>query len=153
MSRVYSIQFNGIAVAAQADLFEILPAANKPVLLHAISFGQNTDFGDANDEGILWQVIRGHATSGSGGASVTPQPMDANATAAGATCERTNTTIASAGTAVTLHSDIWNVRAGCQYIWTPELRPRCQNSNLIVVRMAAPADSITMSGTLYFEEL
>jgi hypothetical protein len=153
MSRLYTIQFNAIAVTAQVDLFEILPATQKPVLLHGLILGQTTDYGDAQDEGLLVQVIRGHTTSGSGGASVTPVPMDSNATAAGATCERTNTTIASAGTGAVIHSDVWNVRAGYQWIWTPETKPRTQNANIIVVRMAAPADSITMSGTLYFEEV
>lgn len=153
MPRMYSISFDGIAVTAAVDLFEILPASQKPVSLHGLFLSQSSDVGDTEEEILRINVVRGNTTSGSGGASVTPRPMDSNSTAAGATCERTNTTAASAGTAVTLHSEAFNIRTGYGLWWTPETRPRAQNATLIVVRLAAaPSDSLTMSGTLYFEE-
>lgn len=154
MGRIYSVEFSGVAVSAAQDFFEILPAANKPVALHGVFLSQSSDAGDSEEEFLRIRVIRGHTTSGSGGTSATPRPADSNDAAAGATAEVNNTTIASAGTAVNLHSEAFNSRAGLQLIWTPEMRPRCQNAELIVVRLlAAPADALTMSGTLYFEEL
>ena len=59
------------------------------------------------------------------------------------------------GTPVDLHAEAFNIRAGWAYIPTPEARPGVgQNNTIIVVRlMAAPADSLTMSGTLIVEEL
>jgi hypothetical protein len=101
-------------------------------------------------------ILRGHTTSGSGGSAATPAPLNSSAdTAAGATAETNNTTIASAGTAVTLHAETFNIRAGWQYIPTPEMRPGASQANTtIVVRlMAAPADELRVSGTLIFEEL
>ena len=65
-----------------------------------------------------------------------------------------NTTVATTGTTTTLQTTCWNVRAG--YVqWFPEgCRPVCgQGNTTIVVRQTAPADAITMSGTLYVREL
>lgn len=154
MARMYSISFDGIAVTTAVDLFEILPATQKPVVVHGLFLSQASDVGDAAEEILRVNVVRGNTTSGSGGAAVTPQPLDSVDTAAGATCERTNTTAASAGTAVTLHSEAFNIRTGLGLWLTPETRWRVANANLLVVRLAAaPADSLTMSGTLYFEEV
>lgn len=153
MGRMYSITFTNITVSAAQDLFELLPATQKPVVIHALFLSQNSDVGDAQDEVLRFSIIRGHTTSGSGGASVTPVPLNSADTVSGATCERNNTTIASAGTAVTLHTDGFNVRAGLALIFPPEMRIRVANNNLLVVRIPAPADSIVMDGTLYFEEV
>ena len=65
-----------------------------------------------------------------------------------------NTTTAPAGTGVTLHTSAFNVRAGLEYWWPPECRPGASQANTtIVVRITAPTDALTMSGTLYVEEL
>lgn len=154
MSRRYAVTFEAVAVTAAQDFFEVLPATQKPVRLLGLLLGQSSDAGDAQDELLRIKVIRGHTTSGSGGSAATARPLVPADTAAGATCEINNTTIASAGTAVDLLADCFNVRAGYQLWWTPETAPQVANAETIVVRlMAAPADSLTMSGTLYFEEV
>jgi len=155
MGRLYTVQFNAISVSAVQELFSILPASNIPCLVHALFLGQTSDVGDAQDEVLLYQIIRGHTTVGSGGASVTPVPLDPNDSSAGFTARRNDTTIASSGTPVTLLSDTFNVRAGLQLIFTPEMRPRVENAEYLVVRLPAtqPADALTMSGTLFVEEL
>lgn len=154
MPRSYSVSFSAVAVSAAQDLFEITPADDKPVEIVGIELTQTSDFGDAQDEQLQYTIIRGHTTSGSGGSAATPAPMEPNDTAAGFTAEVNNTTIASAGTGVTLHTGGWNVRAG--YInWFPEgNRPKANQGNTtLVVRMTAPADAITMSGTLHVREV
>lgn len=155
MGRVYAVSFEGTAVTAQVDFFELAPADDKPVRLLGLMLSQSSDVADAAEEILRIKVIRGHATSGSGGSAPTPTPVNANDAAAGATAETLNTTIASTGTAVDLLADCFNIRSGCQLWWTPETAPTATQANgTIVVRlMAAPADSLTMSGTLYFEEL
>ena len=153
MARVYTVQFSGVATTAQTDLFEITPADDKPVDILGLFIGQTTDVGDAQDENLQIQIIRGHTTSGSGGSAPTPAPVDPIDTAAGFTAEVNNTTVASAGTAVTVHTDVWNGRAGYANWWIPGTEPRATQANTtIVVRMSAPADSITLSGTLYVRE-
>lgn len=155
LGRIYSVSFENVAVTAAQDFFEISPADDKPVALHALYLAQTTELGDAAEEGLRLKVIRGHATSGSGGSAPTPRPLNPNDAAAGFAAEVNNTTIASAGTGVDLHADAWNVRIPYVVVWTPETRPQASQGNgTIVVRlMAAPADSVTVSGTLYLEEV
>lgn len=154
IGRVYAVTFSAVAVSAAQDLFEITPADDKPVEIVGIELGQSSDAGDAADELLQISIIRGHTTSGSGGSAPTPAPLNPNDTAAGFTAEVNNTTVASTGTTTTLQTGCWNVRAG--YInWFPEgMRPTASQGNTtIVVRQTAPADAITMSGTLYVREL
>lgn len=155
MGRMYAVTFENVAVTASQDFFEISPADDKPVLIHGLYLSQASDVGDAADEMLRIKILRGHTTSGSGGSAPTPAPLNSSAgTAAGFAAEVNNTTIASAGTAVDLHAEAFNIRAGLQYIPTPEARPGASQANttLIVRLMAAPADSLSMSGTLLLEE-
>lgn len=155
MGRLYAVTFENVAVTASQDFFEITPADDKPIAIHAVYLSQYSDVGDTAEELLRVKIIRGHATGGSGGSSATPVPMNPSDAAAGATAEINNTTIASTGTAVDLHADTFNIRAGWVYMPTPESRPIANQANTtIVVRlMASPTDSLSMSGTLIFEEI
>ncbi len=152
--RMYSVIFSAVAVSAAQDLFELTPADDKPVEIVGIELGQSSDSADAQDEQLQISIIRGFTASGSGGSSATPAPLSPADTAAGFAAEVNNTTVANTGTGVTLHTGCWNVRAG--YInWFPEgARPAAgQGNTTIVVRQTAPADAVTMSGTLWVREL
>lgn len=151
--RTYAVTFSAVAVSAAQDLFEITPADDKPVEIVGIELGQSSDSADAQDEQLQISIIRGHTTSGSGGSAPTPTPLNPNAAAAGFTAEVNNTTIASAGTTTTLQTGCWNVRAGYINWFPPEARPTASQANTtLVVRQTAPADSLTLSGTLYVKE-
>jgi hypothetical protein len=155
MGRVYSVQFENVEITAAQDFFEVSPADDKPVKLLGLFLSQSTEVGDSAEEMLRIQVIRGHSTSGSGGSAGTAVPVDPNSAAAGFASEVNNTTIASAGTGVVLHSEAFNIRSGLAMWWTPETCPVANQANTtIVVRlMANPADSVTMGGTLYVEEI
>lgn len=157
MGRVYSINFDGVAVTAAVDFFEIAPADDKPVAIIGIMLSQSSDLGDAAEEILRVNVVRGNTTTGTGGTQgVTPAPVNSfNDAAAGAACDTCNTTGASSGTAVTLFSHAFNIRSGMEHYFPPECRPTTsQAAGFLCVRLAAaPADSLTMSGTLFFEEL
>jgi hypothetical protein len=152
--RTYTVEFEAVTVTAQVDFFELTPADDKPVEILGIFLSQSSDTGDAQEEILRYRVIRGHTTSGSGGSAPTPRPLNRSDAAAGFAAETNNTTIASAGTTHNLHSDTFNVRTGLQ-LWLPE---GCEweatqaDTTLVVRLMAAPADSLTMSGTLYVRE-
>lgn len=151
--RTYSVIFSAVAVTAAQDLFEISPADDKPVEIIGIEIGQTSDSGDAADELLQLSIIRGFTTSGSGGSAPTPGPLDNIDTAAGFAAEVNNTTLANTGTSVTLWTTAFNVRAGYINWFPPEARPAASQANTtIVVRMTAPADSLTMSGTLFVRE-
>jgi len=152
--RTYSIPFNAVAVTAAQDLWEITPADDKPIEIVGIEIGQYSDAGDAQDELLGLQIIRGFTTSGSGGSAPTPVPMNPNAAAAGFSAEVNNTTLANTGTTTTLHSTAFNVRSGYLNYFPADARPVATQANTtIVVRLTAPADSLTMNGTLWVREL
>lgn len=152
--RIYTIEFEGTAVTAQVDFFELTPADDKPIEIVGLFLSQSSDTGDAASEILRYRVIRGHTTSGSGGSAPTPRPLNRSDAAAGFTAETLNTTIASAGTTHNLHSGCFNIAVG-ENLWLPE---GCEweasqaDTTLVVRLMAAPADSLTMSGTLYVRE-
>jgi hypothetical protein len=154
MGLFYSAQFNAVAATAQQDLFEIVAPADAVVVIHQIALAQSTEVGDAAEEALSILVKRGATTSGSGGSAPTPAPLEFGFPAAGSTVEVNNTTKATAGTIVTLHADVWNVRSQLLILPTPELRIVLSPSQRLTVELATtPADSITMNGTLYFEEI
>lgn len=153
MARMYSVIFSAVAVSAAQDLFEITPADDKPVSIVGLEIGQSSDAGDAADELLQISIIRGFTASGSGGSAPTPGVLDPIDTAAGFTAEVNNTTPANTGSSVTLMTTTFNVRAGYLNWWPPECRPQASQANTtIVVRITAPADAVTMSGTLYVME-
>ena len=154
MGRLYTAVFNNVAVTAIQDLFEIVAPATGIVLLHDIHISQNTDVGDAAEEVLRIELTSGHTTSGSGGSAVTPIPLDLGDAAFAGTCEVNNTTQASAGTIVTHYVWNWNIRVGFDKIFTPETRPLIRPSRRMCLELpAAPADSLTMSGSITIEEI
>ena len=156
MGRMYTVHLAPTAITVAADLVELTPADDIPVLIHGFRVYQTTDTGDAAEEiiGLAW--VRGNATTGSGGNSgVAVTPKDSRDAAASVTAETANTTAASAGTAVTVYSTGWNVRAPLEVTFTPEQRIRVdQGQTLLVLRMlAAPADSLTIGFSCDLEEI
>lgn len=156
MGRVYTIHLAPTAITAAADLVEISPADDLPVLIHGFRVWQTTDVGDAAEEIITLSWIRGHTTGGSGGnTSVVPAPKNHRDAAAGMAVETANTTAASSGTTTTPYATGWNVRAPLEVVFTPEQRIRADQGNTtLVLRMgAAPADSLTIGVSVDVEEL
>lgn len=154
--RIYTVSFAAVSLAAIQDLFEISPADDKPVEIVGLFLSQTGvgDVGDAAEEMLRIEIIRGYTSSGSGGSSPTPAPVKRIDAAAGFTAEVNNTTVANTGTAVIIHEDAFNVRAGYANWWPEGTEPDASQANTtIVVRLvAAPADAITISGTLYVRE-
>lgn len=162
MGRVYTaLMPSGLARTVQFDAFEITPADDKPICLHHIVLGQGTEIGDAAEEILMLEILRGGTamTSGSGGtgslAAQTPSVIDPVDTASGATYDTGNETVATFTSGTTVWREPFNIRVGFDRIFTPEERIECSQANGgIVVRIEAPADSITWKGgTLVFEEM
>lgn len=152
--RMYTVPISQVAFTVQIDAFEISPADDKPCEIVGLFLGQSTEFGDAQDETLTITIIRGFTSSGSGGSSTTPILIDAGDPAAAFAAETMNTTVANTGTSVKIHEDVWNVRAGYANWWPVGTEPKVsQASTTLVVRISAPADSVTLSGTLYVREL
>lgn len=152
--RMYTMVISQVAFTAQVDAFEISPADDKPCEIVGLFLGQSTEFGDAQDETLTITIIRGFTSSGSGGSATTPQLIDPGDPAAAFAGETMNTSVATTGTSVKLHEDAWNVRAGYAMWWPIGTEPKVSQANTtLVVRISAPADSVTLSATLYVREL
>ena len=157
MGRLYTASFSATSVSAAVDVFEVLASSAKPFILHEVIIAQSSDYGDAAAEGlsVLLKKATGSYTSGSGGSTATPRPHSTNDAAAGPTVETNNTTQASAGSGslLTMRCDAFNVQAGWQYLPTPEQRMLFLPAEACVVSITAPADAVTLSGSIVFEEL
>lgn len=152
---IFTATFAAVAVTAAQDLFEVVAPADAEVAIRKVMIGQYTDFGDAAAEIISMTVIRGFTVSGSGGTSATPANVKGHvgALASTTTVEVNNTTVANTGTTETLIADAWNIAAGWFYDPPAEERITIKKGGRLVFRITAPADSLTVNGTIVFEEL
>lgn len=153
----YTVSFDQQTIAAASgdyDLFELVPADDRPIELVALFLGNKSEVGDAQDEMLAISIVRGNTTS-SNGTATTPQLLDPRDSSAGFTAETVGSTIATAGTSVALHVDTFNVRGGYQVIFPEMMRPKADQANTAMyVRLTtAAADDLTLSGTAYVREL
>lgn len=158
MGRVYTAAFKAVAVTAQQDFFELAAPTDAVVVIHDWELNQNTEIGDAAEEQLSVVTNRGvgTVTSGSGGTTVTAQPIQDGETGFGGVVEANNTTKMAAGTGSIeeLEPFNWNVRIPLVKIYTPETRPIVSPGNRWTLELeTTPADSITISGKVTFEEV
>lgn len=158
MGRLYTAEFNAIALTAQVDFFELVAPADAVVQVHRFILSQHTEVKDAEEEGLLVLMKRGEGTvtSGSGGTTPTARPTQKGSPAYGGTVEANNTTkmVVGTGAIVNLYPFGWNIRAILDVIFTPEERPVISPSDRITLELATtPADSITFNGVIVFEEI
>jgi hypothetical protein len=152
MPRPYTVEFENVTwtnAQGDIDIFSIDPATDKPVALTGFVIKATSEVAEAQEEWLRIRVIRGHTTVGSGGAAATARPDSPIDTAFGGSARTNDTTIASAGTAVNLWSDAFQVRVGMEVFWTPEHYKWTSGADFIVVRlMAAVTDDVIANGTL-----
>lgn len=156
--RMYTAQFPAVTVTAQQDFFEITAAATQVILIHEWELTQSTEVGDAMEEGLQLLTKRGvgATTSGTGGTTLTAQPISDGDAAFGGVVEANNTTkmVAGGGSIEQTASYNWNVRVPYIKTYTPETRPQIIPSARWTLELATtPADSISISGTITFEVL
>jgi hypothetical protein len=152
--RLYTIQFNNVAISAAQDLFGVLATANMAFKVHWIELGQKTL--------VTWeakevQLIRNPATVtvGSGGAAATPQKVN-NGDSAATVTSRTNDTVSqnTSGTAAVLWSREWEFLNGFFWMPAPEQRPIISPSQGLQLKLgSAPSAAMTASGSMMIEEL
>lgn len=154
LGRVYSVIFNGVAVTAQQDFFEVNVAATKVVRIHSLHLSQETNVSDANEKELRVAIKSGQTTSGSGGSAPTAIPRAGGDSAYAGTVESNNTTKATAGTIVTHSIRTWNIRVPLDVYWPPDQRIELAPSARATVELlTTPAASTTMSGELVIEEV
>jgi hypothetical protein len=153
MSRVYSVQFNNVAVTVAQDLFELTPADDKPIeLIAAVVTVRDSE----TNEQFTCTVQRrsGAFTGGSGGSAPTPVKASSIDTAAGFTAEVNNTTRATGGTQEILHAEGWPSQGGWGFTPTPGAEPRAIQGEALVIGLEnAPGASTNFNGTVWVREL
>lgn len=156
--RAYTAAVNiSASFTAQIDMFELLAASGKPLVLTGFELGQTSEVGDAQEEvlTLILKRITGSPTSGSGGGTSTFQPCRPNDTAAGATLETGNTTKLTGGTSAELVRFGWMIRQSVLYQPIPEVMHVIDAGTRAVLELATtPADSIsTVQGWVSIVEL
>jgi hypothetical protein len=153
---LFAANFSAQAVTTATDMFEITPATDRPVIIYGMTLGQTTDLGDAAEEVLMVGVYR-DVTAGSGGTAATEYVYTNTAITTTITAAvRVLGTASSGGTLIDIIP--WNIRMPLTWIPIPEMRPKFSNiaaegpvSSFRLI--AAPTDSLTISGVLYWAEI
>ena len=161
MGNMFAIPFTATVTNAgtDTDLWEVLPASNRPVLLWMIRLGQISEVADAAEEGLRVSVIRLRATvtSGSGGVAGAPEDLFEAAQTMAAAVETNNTTVATTtGDTEILDEVGWINRQSPLEIWYPDERfcPRGISGEALLVRLQTTVlDDMTFVGNIVVEEL
>jgi hypothetical protein len=155
LPRCYTVNFTPTSVTVAVDLIAIVAVTNIPIAVRAIRVWQTSDVGDAQDEVITLNLVRGNTTAGSGGAAATPVLKGPKAAAVSFTARAGDTTAASAGTAVIPYSTGWNVRNPFEITFTEDQMVSTDAvTGFLVLRFgAAPADAITVAASVDVAEL
>jgi hypothetical protein len=154
---VHAANFSAQAITTATDLFEMTPVVDRPVVIYGLSLSQTTDLGDAAEEVLCIGLYR-DVTAGSTGTAAT-EYVYTNVAAGVTPTMQVVTLRGTASTGGTLIDIIcWNIRIPLLWIPIPEMRPKFSNiaaegpvSSFRLI--AAPADSITASGVLYWSEI
>ena len=145
---MYSVSFTDVAVTAAQDFFQI-EAVTVPVIIHAVYLSQSTDVGDAAAEALSLRFRR--VTDALTNVTAEAQ-LDTGDAAALADLNVNDTTPLVTG-AQTIHPENWNIAMPFVYLPPPELRIVVPVGDVVTLNLiTTPADSITMSGVLYFAE-
>ena len=120
------------------------------MIIHEITISQSSDVGDAAAEALL---IRLKKVTDVITDAITEVKFDEGDSAANANLN-VNQTSQKIASAEVLRSEVRNIALPFTYLPTPEMRPVISIDDSFIVDLAiAPNDSITISGTLVFEEI
>ena len=149
---VFTAEMHAVAVSAAASIFSIQAPAGNRVRVREIRIGQYSDFGDAAAEIVSVRLIRNAtAFATQGGVAVTPQNLKPWSRAANSRVIRTATVATDGGKCVLM--DAMNIASGWWYAPSEDEMVWLDTGDNLQVCVTAPADALTMNGTVVFEEL
>lgn len=152
---VYTAPFSAQALTTNdQDLFCLTASSSSRVVIREIRLGQYTEFGDAQAELLSLTMMVG-STASSSGTAITPLNVKRHtgAPTADSSVVGPSTTLASTTSSDVHWADTWNVAAGLLYSPLPPERLVVQPGEIFNLRMSAPADAMTLNGTLVFQEI
>lgn len=139
--------------AAAFDAVELVEAGTGLLLVKRLMLWQTTDLGDAQEEVLRAEWVRGNTTTGSGGQTTVITPLNSRDPAASTTAKLLNTTTATAGSPVSLGVMGWNIRIPLDVLYPPLQEIVARNGERVCFRVSAPADAITCNCSCLIEEL
>lgn len=151
---LYTSNFVATATTVARDVWEITAPTDAVVIVHGWELHQTSDTKDAEEEilEITTERQTSAGTSGSTGATVVTAPIEYGASTAGSSVEGFNSTQATNNLTVLARYG-WNVRIPFLWIYAPEVRPIVSPGFRFLIKMPAPADSLTVGSTIWFEEI
>ena len=159
MGRMFSARVEAVGVTVIQDLFSLASPTSGVGVLHQIDLSQSTETGDAAEEMLILRIVTGNTTVGNtGGTAPTAIPFQLGDTPT-VTVRANDTVEVSAGTQVIKYSTAWNVRVPWLYIPTPETRINFgelaagTTTFLALQLITTPADSVSITGTIIWEEV
>ena len=143
--RIYYVPIAETSTSTVAkDLLELTPAANHPIELLGLYLYQTADA--TTNEKVNVGIFRGGATSGSGGAAVTPVAVNPGDVAASFTAEIHNTTQAGAGTLIANESIGFSFPITRYYPDSMIIECTATENRIVVELTAGPTAAITIGG-------
>lgn len=155
MSVTYAVSFVAVSVSAAQDLIAILAASNVPVNIARCSLSAEGVTAPA-DLRINLKRLPATVAAGSGGTTpVAFEMAQVSGRSASATLYANNTTRATtSGTINILWAGTMQQLNNYDDVLIPEFWPQINPAQLFVLGLeAAPGAAITLSGTVWFEEL
>ena len=151
---MFTTIIDAVAVSAAQDLFSLKCGATRPFILHSINLSQKT-LTAVEGKQLLINRLTATFTQGSGGTAPTPILLSPGSAASAVTAHINDTTPGTTnGTTTKVYSDVWQFLNGWLWQPYPEDRPYFDISTGCVVSMiTAPSASMTVSGTIVWEEL
>lgn len=152
---VYTAPFTATALTTNSqDLWCITAGSSTRVVIREIRLGQYTEFGDSQSELLSLEILTGSTAASAGSALTTPNVQShSGAPTATSTVVGPSTTLASTTSASRRWADVWNVAAGLLYSPLPSERIVLNPDQIMVLRMSAPNDAMTINGTMTFQEI
>ncbi len=155
MGRFYTISFENELVDAETDLFEIIAADDKPLIIHSVIIGPSIDrVGLGQEEQFIIRILTNWSFAGSGGTSVTPAPINPSDVAADFTASYNNNGLATVGSRLQ-YAEVYNNQLGFHYapveqerIWLNQAE-----SPMTVRKFFSLTEDQRLSATMLIEEL
>lgn len=152
IERIYKIPLLDVAVNAAADLFIIEATSGMAFTLHEIKLSQRSQT-NVMFAKIGFQRLSGAYEIGSGGTSVTPQPLHGGGAAATVTGLVNNTVRNTGGTQIIFDADDYNYVNGFFYQPAEDDRPLFSPSTAFVLTIDSVPANAVMSGSVTIGEL
>jgi hypothetical protein len=154
MARTYEVSFENVAVSAAQDFVQILGGSGKMLRIKRVKWGC-TDTTLAAGQAIQTRcrLLPATVTTGSGGTTPTPRPLDPGDAAATFTGQVNNTSKATtSGTATIIDEDGSHLYAGYSFSFPvpPVVGP---TAGFVFEMLSTPSATVHISGLVEVEEM